>query len=51
MAEDVAATAAALEDERYAATLSSNKRKLDCLLDDRLCYVHSGGHVDNKRAT
>jgi ketosteroid isomerase-like protein len=48
MAEDVATAVAALEDERYAAMLSSDKRKLDRLLDDRLCYVHSSGRVDNK---
>ena len=48
MAEDVATTVAALEDERYAAMLSGDTGKLDRLLDDRLCYVHSSGRVDNK---
>jgi ketosteroid isomerase-like protein len=48
MAEDVATTVAALEDERYAAMLSCDTAKLDRLLDDRLNYVHSSGRVDNK---
>ena len=48
MAEDVATTVAALEDERYAAMLSCDTAKLDCLLDDRLSCVYSSGRVDNK---
>jgi Domain of unknown function (DUF4440) len=48
MAEDASSTMAALEDERYAAMLSGDAKKLDRLLDDRLRYVHSSGHVDNK---
>jgi hypothetical protein len=48
MAEDASSTIAALEDERYAAMLSGDAKKLDRLLDDRLRYVHSSGHVDNK---
>jgi hypothetical protein len=48
MSEDVSSTIAALEDERCAAMLSGDARKLDRLLDDRLRHVHSSGHVDNK---
>jgi ketosteroid isomerase-like protein len=48
MAEDVAAIVAALEDERYAAMLSNDTERLEHLLDERLRYVHSSGHVDNK---
>jgi Domain of unknown function (DUF4440) len=48
MAEDVATTVAALEDKRYAAMLSCDTAKLDCLLDDRLSCVYSSGRVDNK---
>jgi len=48
VAEDVATTVGALEDERYEAMLSGDAGKLDRLLDDRLRYVHSSGRVDNK---
>jgi|SRR5215469_5675720 len=48
MAEDVAATVAALEDARYAAMLACDTEALDRLLDERLRYVHSSGRVDEK---
>src|SRR5271170_5148234 len=48
MTDDLSKLIEALEDERYAAMLSGDTAKLDLLLDDRLCYVHSSGRVDNK---
>jgi Domain of unknown function (DUF4440) len=48
MTQDISSLIAALEDERYAAMLSSDMVKLDRLLDDRLRYVHSNGRKDDK---
>ena len=48
MAQDISSLIATLEDERYAAMLSSDTVKLDRLLDDRLSYVHSTGRKDDK---
>ena len=48
MAQDIPDLIATLEDERYAAMLSGDKVKLDCLMDDRLRYVHSNGREDDK---
>jgi hypothetical protein len=46
--DDIPDLIAALEDERYAAMLSGDKVKLDCLMDDQLRYVHSNGREDDK---
>jgi hypothetical protein len=48
MTDPVSTLIAKLEDERYAAMLSGDLATLDRLLDDRLRYVHSSGHADDK---
>jgi hypothetical protein len=48
MTQDISSLIATLEDERYAAMLSSDMAKLDRLMDDRLRYVHSNGREDDK---
>ncbi len=47
-AADPAETVAALEDERYAATVAADIATLDRLLDPGLRYIHSSGGTDSK---
>lgn len=48
MTDEISATIAGLEDERYRAMLAKDDARLDQLLDERLRYIHSSGVVDSK---